>query len=1493
MTDRLTAALICVCMALFFAWPGSVHSVERDLVFRQLSAERGLYQSTISALAQDRAGFIWIGTQSGLHRFDGQAIEFIRMTEDPEAPTEPFVSALASDGADGLYVGTATAGVAQLDLRTLRFESLPPTAHLDTKRAQQVLQLIVDERGDLWIASHAGLEFLEKGANRRQVVWTPAKQGSALGTRSMVGMAASDIGMVVAVGTKLLQVAAGREPTVLLDGDAGKIDAIATRKRGGVWIKSSRGLYSFNRGASRLVATINAQASSSVVVSNLLDDGRDGVWYGLSGHGLLRVDTERGLTRWFRGDKGVPGTLPADNITVLVLDASGLLWAGTEYSGVWTAPSEGSRFRLILDLPAIAVPISGNNVRALAARGDAIYIGTEGQGLKRLHRRLDYIEDLSPWLALALADAGFANPAEIRVHGLRFAPSGELWAATSEGAFALDLEAGTARLAPMHRDLPAGPLQRFVRNVLFDGDSIWFGTQAHGILRCDREASHCRQFRADARPGSLSNDLILMLEKDVTGRIWAGTLDGLNRYDPNNDRWIVFDQDDGLPSAVVRSLISTEEGVIFVGTHGGLARLEGDRFVHDFKVNEVPDPTVYAMAEDPQGILWLSGNRGLVAYSPDGSSVLRFGPEDGLQGYEFNGGSVTAIENELLFGGVGGINAFEPSKVRVSRYTAPLAVTAWSIDGAAGAPLVPGEPLALAAHQRQISLSFSALDFRAPSRNRYAHRLLGFDDQWVEGVGRGHVNLTNLAPGSYTLQLRASNSDGVWNTDIVEIPVVVASPWWATPQARLIYVLLAICGLTLAYIGFNRRRQRRRAYIEALRLREDRLKLSLWGSGDGFWDWDLQSNQIHRDGLDRILGLSDSEMVMDIGDWKAGEVHPDDLPKVNERIFRHVHGQTEHYESEHRLRAANGEWVWVLARGKVVERDAAGNARRVAGTVRNIEPQRRAQHEARIATEVIRTMSEAVAVLDESFCFQQCNLAFERASGFVASELRGLPWSTFDSSKHDPAFYRLRCDALMKHGRWRGECWQRDRKGDEYLFAVDAILTRERETDAPYVVLVQNDITARKLAEVELRHLASFDQLTGLANRTALMQELHQRLSEARVRGAPIAMLFIDLDRFKQINDSLGHAAGDELLRAVGQRLVSHLPQLAFVARQGGDEFIVLLDDSAGARQASDVAHRLLAAFAAPLEIRGSDVKITPSVGISLYPEHADNAEDLMRFADAAMYAAKSEGRNTVVVFRDELASHGKLRLALEHSVRRGPDFADFAVHYQPILRLSDRQPIAVEALLRWHTADGQVSPSVFVPLLEESGSIIEVGRFVLHEALRQVAHWRRSRPEFRVAVNLSTLQLLRSELTSEIRHALEAAGVPGSALELELTETLLMSNPEQAILTLSELKALGVIIAVDDFGTGYSSLSYLKRLPIDKLKIDREFIRDLIEDPDDAVIVETMLAMAQALKIRATAEGVENEAQLAFLAEHGCQEAQGFLFSRPLPAEALWSTAE
>jgi diguanylate cyclase (GGDEF)-like protein len=440
-----------------------------------------------------------------------------------------------------------------------------------------------------------------------------------------------------------------------------------------------------------------------------------------------------------------------------------------------------------------------------------------------------------------------------------------------------------------------------------------------------------------------------------------------------------------------------------------------------------------------------------------------------------------------------------------------------------------------------------------------------------------------------------------------------------------------------------------------------------------------------------------------------------------------------------------------------------------------------------------------------------------------------------------------------------------------------------------HFVAVVNDITDKKRAEQELRYLANYDTLTGLPNRALLSERLGRAIVRARRQETRVAVLFLDLDRFKDINDSMGHAAGDRLLKAAATRLQATVSASDTVARLGGDEFTVVLEDVESLVAVERTVRDILIAFTTPLEVdERHDVSITPSLGISLYPDHALVPTDLLKFADTAMYQAKAEGRNTYQIYNETMDTEARQRAAIISALRKAIERNEFRLVYQPRMSLADGSITGVEALLRWRSAElGEISPAVFVPLAEESGLILSMGEWVVRAACQQLKEWRRQGlTDISVGINISVLQLLRGNVSVFLQEQLRTYGLPADRIELEVTESMVMQNAQQATAVLNELRAVGVSLAIDDFGTGYSSLVYLKRLPIDTLKIDKEFIDDLTRDPDDEAITSTIITMGHSLGLNVIAEGVETELQLNFLRDHGCDEIQGHWLSRPIDAE-------
>lgn len=699
-------------------------------------------------------------------------------------------------------------------------------------------------------------------------------------------------------------------------------------------------------------------------------------------------------------------------------------------------------------------------------------------------------------------------------------------------------------------------------------------------------------------------------------------------------------------------------------------------------------------------------------------------------------------------------------------------------------------------------------------------------------------------------------------------------------------LILALC-TALGWLSL-RRVKAERAHVRDIQEREQRLRVALWATGEQYWDLDLETRVLYR--LHVRQAQPQGETFQD-DSWVEQEfpLHPDDMPAVRERILQHLRGESEFFLSEHRMHDKDRGWVWVRARGRAAERGEDGRYRRITGTARDVTQVRQAERERRIASEVLRSMNEAVAVMDRNFDFVSVNPAFTRITGHGDVEALGRNASLLDSPQHEPEFYLAIREQLQRQSHWSGEIWQQRKDGEEFLCAINLNAVVDASQQQRFYVAVLADVTDQKRAEQELRYLANFDTLTNLPNRALLAERLSRAIVRARRQDERIAVLFLDLDRFKDINDSLGHAAGDRILRAAAIRLQDTVGKRHTVARLGGDEFTVVLENLRDPEDADRVAREVIMAFEAPLLLDDRiEVAISPSIGISLYPDHAQVPTELLKQADTAMYQAKAAGRRTFVRYDESMDVAIRERATISSALRKVLDRGELRLVFQPRLSLSQARIVGVEALLRWNSPElGEIPPERFIPLAEESGQILEIGEWVLREACLTLRHWQRHGADgLAMSVNVSALQLLRGDLPEVVERVLAETGLAPERLELELTESVIMANAEQTGAKLQAFRRIGVALAIDDFGTGYSSLAYLRRLPITTLKIDKEFIADLSRDPDDTSITTTIIAMAHALGLNVVAEGVETQAQVAFLREHACDEIQGYWLSHPLEAQ-------
>jgi diguanylate cyclase (GGDEF)-like protein/PAS domain S-box-containing protein len=572
--------------------------------------------------------------------------------------------------------------------------------------------------------------------------------------------------------------------------------------------------------------------------------------------------------------------------------------------------------------------------------------------------------------------------------------------------------------------------------------------------------------------------------------------------------------------------------------------------------------------------------------------------------------------------------------------------------------------------------------------------------------------------------------------------------------------------------------------------------------------------------------------------------------------------------------------------------DERGNVVHMIGTTQDITESRRKDEALILAASVFDNTEQAIMVTTADAVILAVNPAFTAITGFAAADVVGQTPRILKSDRQDHASFEALWERLLTTGVWEGKIWNRKKSGELRLMAEKISTIRDQAGRPDRYIALLSDVTEMREKDERIRFQAYHDALTSLPNRVLLADRLEQALNVARRTGGSVAVLFLDLDNFKLINDSMGHTIGDRMLEIVAERLSALMRRSDTVARVGGDEFVLVISDFPHTSEIAAVAEKIIASLGRPYEVDGRLLHSSVSIGIAIYPGGGSDATRLMQNADTAMYKAKSAGKNSFRFYDNSMHLDVIRHLELEASMREALLKNQFELYYQPKVDIKSNTVAGVEALIRWRRPGyGLVSPDAFLPVAEESRLIFGIGDWVLHDVCRQVADWRAEYPgELKVAFNLSARQFEDDGLVDRVAAALAEAGIPGTCLEIELTETATMKDPQRAITVLEGLRELGVEVAIDDFGTGYSSLSYLKNLPISTLKIDFSFVRGIPEDSGDVEIIDSILALGRTFRVAVVAEGVETKAQLDCLKRMGCPLAQGYFYAPPMSAENLRS---
>ena len=667
----------------------------------------------------------------------------------------------------------------------------------------------------------------------------------------------------------------------------------------------------------------------------------------------------------------------------------------------------------------------------------------------------------------------------------------------------------------------------------------------------------------------------------------------------------------------------------------------------------------------------------------------------------------------------------------------------------------------------------------------------------------------------------------------------------------------------------------------ALRESEERLSLALKGAGEGLWDLNLDTQELFLDKHSTaVLAMGNKDVLLSMRQL-VEKIHPDDRTRFSEYSRSFIANNQRHFNIEFRA-SADTDWVWLKLTGEISRWDDNQVPQRLTGTLLDITKQREIQAQIALYASVFDNTNDAIAILDAHYNVVAINMAFTDITQYSIHEMKGKPLPVLSQlMNRDDLEIQLNTS-----GHWQGEV--SDYRKDGFQYVLELALNAVRPSDEQglnYIVAVFSDITQRKKTQDELFYMANYDPLTKLANRAMFHNSFSNAITNARRHEQTLAILFIDLDKFKLVNDTLGHDAGDELLLQSAQRLQSHVRQTDIVSRLSGDEFTIILNNITDVSQVQTIATKIQQDFQRDFTLNDQLANIGTSIGIAIYPGDGTDADSLLKNADTAMYYAKTNGRNNFHFFSRSMNEQAERRNLVELELREAIKRKEIEVLYQPKVIASNEIIYGFEALVRWHHPTmGLVSPDEFIPVAEEVGIIRDLGRYIFRIATTQLIHWHSlGYDNVHMAINVSAREFQLSDYPLELARLMDEIDIKPHFIELELTESIVMDDPEKMTLMLDVIKNLGFSLSIDDFGTGYSSLSYLQRLPVDVLKVDQSFVREIEHNPNSKAIAKAIISMAHSLNLRVVAEGVETKAQLEFFKDNNCELIQGYYFSKPL----------
>lgn len=1500
---------------LFFVLAISIHfslSAEgvnsvKNLSLKQISVEDGLSQATVSSILASKSGLVWLATENGLNFYDGYSVKQLPGPDNSFIDTSVYL--VKQDKHGWLWIN-ASDGLYRFHPETNQYQ-LVFESDLDSYVADLIPGKNNGGEEGAWIATSKKIAFYSTNEKKLTITLDLSKelleqnnifqiinvdQMLYIGTR--VGIFAYDI--ISKRWKKLPNISTQQSDDSVSLSEANKIFALFLSQEKSLYIGSNDGVYCINTNNIREYIQGKEplldyqQVIEDISVWQFLYTNNE--LYIASSKGLYKFDLVTKQTKYLFGFSDYFDDVSNNLIISLAKDNNGIFWLGSETSGVYLWDPSRELIRNYRYKKGAKDSLSNSAVWTLQQldNENRFWVGTS-KGFNLVDNTNGVVE------TYLVSSSEKSQYSENHIYQIYNFKKDHLILATAKGMKLYNTSL---------KKTMSWPFSQVITDLLTE-ESYSSYIQAQRYLWI---VSESKISKIDLLKGELDN-LTAITSKVPVDQIYKflGLLPNTKRmlFSTNDALWEYHLESHEVNLLYKHSNVGESEWVSFddwlVDKNGifwlsyptkGLLGLELTSFKMKYfyhSNNSIIDNNVYSLLTDNDGDLWFSTHKGIFSLDVDSQHIRQFTIFDGLPAMEFNEGAKSKLaDGKLVYGSMGGVSVFDPKQLKnkmiensIEVFITGIDVTSRDLD----LPIFINAKDEVQLQYDDVGISFDFSTFSYADRKRdvlFEYELSGANKVKYPPTTENKITFSSLPSGQYILSVRAKSPfTGKYST-VKKLKIRVSYAPLLSPLAYFVYIVFFFTLMSVWIYNRNLQRKKLLKAHEEVKFRENRLQLALVGSNSEVWDWQSSDNLMFGKRLAQELGYVDLATFHSFSQH-IELIHPEDRENFLSRWrdFIKKNNPEKTFSCTYRLQHSQGHWLWYKDLGKIVSTDKDNKPSRITGSYTNITQNRDEEMRSQYYGEAFKQTNDWVLIINHDFTQVTANQSLRAAFGWpdedfeFTSNLLGL-------TRRRWQFFRQLLPSLAEGEHWRGEELVVTDSGQEFHVLVNINVGLNKTTKSLHYVCVFTDISAQKAAEKELRYLANYDHLTDLPNRSLLLERIKHAIGSAKRKNTSIALFFIDLDRFKQVNDSLGHDCGDLLLVEVTRRLSDLLRVDDTIARIGGDEFVVLLESFRSTSELGKIAQKVIACVEQPVELLEHKVSIGASVGIAIYPNDADDCNSLLRHADVAMYHAKQLGRNTFQFFTPRMNQEANERLTKESNVKLAYGNKEFFNHYQPIVDAQTGKAVGFELLMRWQTDNGIVAPGAFIDIAEELGLIIPMTEEALDQGLEDLKRWHELRPALYLSVNLSPKHFAKSNLVSYIKALLKTYNFPAHLLKIEVTESALLSEPEKAIKTMQALSKLGVILALDDFGTGFSSLSYLKRLPLDIMKIDRSFVSGIGKEKTDEAIVDATIVLAKRLNMQCIAEGVETVAQLEYLTERNCNYIQGYLYSKPVDAKTI-----